>query len=666
MEDKNSEEWGWEEDVCIESNEGTPTKAVIEEKSNPSSPVAHNLSSSKKNQSMSRNNSLDQKQIAVSIGSQSLQMGITSSPSFQELEKAIGAQLAMSLTPDEINGNINNHPINSKSSSKSKQSVHGQRNSPPFPVSYKQNINIPSVDILTQTKVELESCICESESRAIILLHSPDISLHDIKNGCQKFGLLYYLRQEFHHKGVTFLCYFDLRSATRAFSSLSEEVEVEVKYSIMLHSSNSNSEEFKLIVTNIPQEGHSESNIHSIFSRYGALRSIQQIFHEKDINIINSSTNNDVKIDYIIEYFNIQDARHAASEVLASASQIWDHTTVNIKFSPLDEKKQQICSRLLATLSRWRSESTNQYSSVENRQPYPAMYIPVLGHQGAMSLPYYGSYPRNMHIDNPSISNIPQYVTQYPMPMQMHVPYYYAITDKKYSRENTKDEFYSTHNHTSGTNNIDFKDWSTNSKQQLNITPNLHTFNHSLRQKNTDSRPLHHTGNSSGNTMRQNKQNNNSNAELNFSLDLNSLLTGTDCRTTIMVRNIPNKYNQLMLLEEVNLNHEGTYDFFYLPIDFKNKCNVGYCFINFLEPKFIVPFVNEFNGQRWKSFNSEKVCAVTFARIQGKSAMITRFQNSSLLEKDDEYRPLLFYSTGAHKGNPEPFPSVKKLDNVTY
>jgi hypothetical protein len=112
-----------------------------------------------------------------------------------------------------------------------------------------------------------------------------------------------------------------------------------------------------------------------------------------------------------------------------------------------------------------------------------------------------------------------------------------------------------------------------------------------------------------------------------------------------------------MLLEEVNANHEGTYDFFYLPIDFKNKCNVGYGFINFLEPKFIIPFVNEFEGARWRNFNSEKVCSITFARIQGKAAMVARFQNSSLLDKDDEYRPLLFYSTGPQRGLPEPFPT---------
>jgi hypothetical protein len=115
-----------------------------------------------------------------------------------------------------------------------------------------------------------------------------------------------------------------------------------------------------------------------------------------------------------------------------------------------------------------------------------------------------------------------------------------------------------------------------------------------------------------------------------------------------------------MLLEEVNVHHEGTYDFFYLPIDFKNKCNVGYCFINFLEPRYIPDFVREFNGQRWRSFNSEKVCVVSFARIQGKAAMVARFQNSSLLEKDDEYRPLLFHSSGPNKGQPEPFPACTR------
>jgi hypothetical protein len=41
--------------------------------------------------------------------------------------------------------------------------------------------------------------------------------------------------------------------------------------------------------------------------------------------------------------------------------------------------------------------------------------------------------------------------------------------------------------------------------------------------------------------------------------------------------------------------------------------------------------------------------------------MVNRFQNSSLLEKDNEYRPLLFYSSGENKGRPEPFPVVTRM-----
>ena len=83
-----------------------------------------------------------------------------------------------------------------------------------------------------------------------------------------------------------------------------------------------------------------------------------------------------------------------------------------------------------------------------------------------------------------------------------------------------------------------------------------------------------------------------------------------DKRTTIMIRNIPNKYTQTMLLQEIDASYRGAYDFFYLPIDFKNKCNVGYAFINFMDYRRIVPFFREFNAQRWKNFNSEKVRTV--------------------------------------------------------
>jgi len=68
-----------------------------------------------------------------------------------------------------------------------------------------------------------------------------------------------------------------------------------------------------------------------------------------------------------------------------------------------------------------------------------------------------------------------------------------------------------------------------------------------------------------------------------YALNPDKIQRGEDRRTTLMVKNIPNKYTQKMLLATVDEQLKGTYDFFYLPIDFKNKCNVGYAFINMVQ-----------------------------------------------------------------------------------
>ncbi|CAA6663986.1 unnamed protein product [Spirodela intermedia] len=141
-----------------------------------------------------------------------------------------------------------------------------------------------------------------------------------------------------------------------------------------------------------------------------------------------------------------------------------------------------------------------------------------------------------------------------------------------------------------------------------------------------------------------------------YELDIERIVRGEDPRTTLMIKNIPNKYTSKMLLASIDEHHRGTYDFIYLPIDFKNKCNVGYAFINMVDPQQIIPFFQTFNGKKWEKFNSEKVASLAYARIQGKSALIAHFQNSSLMNEDKRCRPILFHTDGPNAGDQEPFP----------
>lgn len=176
-------------------------------------------------------------------------------------------------------------------------------------------------------------------------------------------------------------------------------------------------------------------------------------------------------------------------------------------------------------------------------------------------------------------------------------------------------------------------------RNNVNPTPNSHDTPHDrIRSRRSDA---------SANQADSRRQ---------YELDIDRIIRGDDSRTTLMIKNIPNKYTSKMLLATIDEQHKGTYDFIYLPIDFKNKCNVGYAFINMTDPQHIIPFYQAFNGKKWEKFNSEKVAYLAYARIQGKSALIAHFQNSSLMNEDKRCRPILFHSDGPNAGDQEPFP----------
>ncbi|KAJ4748583.1 terminal EAR1-like 1 [Rhynchospora pubera] len=126
-------------------------------------------------------------------------------------------------------------------------------------------------------------------------------------------------------------------------------------------------------------------------------------------------------------------------------------------------------------------------------------------------------------------------------------------------------------------------------------------------------------------------------------------------RTTVMIRNIPNKYSQKLLLNMLD-NHcihcneqiceeeepPSAYDFVYLPIDFSNKCNVGYGFVNLTSPQAAFRLNKAFHKQPWEVFNSRKICQVTYARLQGLEALKEHFKNSKFACDNDEYMPVVF------------------------
>ena len=129
---------------------------------------------------------------------------------------------------------------------------------------------------------------------------------------------------------------------------------------------------------------------------------------------------------------------------------------------------------------------------------------------------------------------------------------------------------------------------------------------------------------------------NNSIVEKNFKLivDIKRVIFLEDKRTTLMIKNIPNKFTGEFLLNIIDQNFKGTYNLFILPTDTNKFKNFGYAFINFTSSYFIPYFYYMFNGKMWSSTNSQKICEITYSKIQGKKGLISHYLGKIVYQND--------------------------------
>ena len=113
-----------------------------------------------------------------------------------------------------------------------------------------------------------------------------------------------------------------------------------------------------------------------------------------------------------------------------------------------------------------------------------------------------------------------------------------------------------------------------------------------------------------------------------------------------MLRNLPNR----LLFKDIKLllkDYLPYINFLYLRMDFKSNCNVGYCFINFINMKKYKQFEREFVGRKV----GQKYLKISMGQIQGLRNLIQKFKNSPIMLEKQEFRPMIL-----NNGEIQPFP----------
>jgi hypothetical protein len=111
-------------------------------------------------------------------------------------------------------------------------------------------------------------------------------------------------------------------------------------------------------------------------------------------------------------------------------------------------------------------------------------------------------------------------------------------------------------------------------------------------------------------------------------------------KTTIMMRNIPNRYNQALLVAELEeFGFDGSYDFLYLPMNADRNGNRGYAFINFLAEESVRAFRDIYHGAVMGGIRSKEPISILPAALQGLEQNFAHYSSTRVM-REFASRPL--------------------------
>lgn len=113
--------------------------------------------------------------------------------------------------------------------------------------------------------------------------------------------------------------------------------------------------------------------------------------------------------------------------------------------------------------------------------------------------------------------------------------------------------------------------------------------------------------------------------------------------TTLMIRNIPNRYSQQDLLEELEeLGFAGLIDFVYLPRDKSAKASIGYAFVNFADGASAQRCMDLLPGHTFSRCGGKgRRAQVSVAHMQGVDANLAHYERSAVnSSRRAQHRPL--------------------------